>query len=314
MLLKTERLNEKEVFRAAHLLKAGELVAFPTETVYGLGAPLFNVDAIERIFVAKGRPRDNPLIVHLSDVTQATKVAEELLASFFKLAAAFWPGPLTLIVKKRAVIPSIVSAGLETIALRLPAHSLAQRLIEEVGEPLVAPSANLSGKPSSTTAEHVIEDFEGKIAAVLDGGACQVGIESTVIDLRDEKRPVLLRPGSITQQEIETILGYGIALFDGSKPSPSPGMRYRHYAPKAKVHLFSELRDLLQHLRSNPETKRLILSEEELEGALPLSSKTLYHHLRLSDAKGCAEVLVLCDEKIAKDMALMDRLSRAAKS
>ena len=308
--MKTELLVQNSIFRAAALLKAGEIVAFPTETVYGLGAPLFNREAIEKIFIAKGRPRDNPLIVHLAHIEQAEEIAINIPSSFYILAKAFWPGPLTLIVTKHPNVPSTVSAGLETIALRLPAHPIARSLIEEVGEPLVAPSANLSGKPSSTTAGHVMEDFEGKIAAVLDGGACQIGIESTVLDLREEKRPTLLRPGSITREEIEAVLGYEVALFskETSTPCPSPGMRYRHYAPKATVLLFSHLEELLGHVQLKPYGKCLVLSKQKLEGAfdwMPLSTQMLYHSLRLSDAKGCSEILVLSDEE---DVALMDRL------
>ena len=299
-------LSSNEILRAAVLLRRGELVAFPTETVYGLGAPLFHREAIEKIFIAKGRPRDNPLIVHLADMTQAEAIAEEIPDTFFKLAKVFWPGPLTLIVKRGSVVPLIVSAGLESIALRLPAHPIARSLIEAVGEPLVAPSANLSGKPSSTTAQHVIDDFNGKIAAVLDGGPCSLGIESTVLDLREE--PILLRPGSITREQIEAVLGSALSQHS-SGPCPSPGMRYRHYAPKAKVLLFSHLEELLHHKQLHPQTKRLVLSNQT--GDLPLSAQTLYQNLRLADARECAEILVLCD---SLDAALMGRLTRAAMS
>ena len=207
----TERLSPDQLQRAADLLKAGHLVAFPTETVYGLGAPIFSPEAIQSIFKVKGRPADNPLIAHVSSVEQVSRIALEIPEAFYRLAEVFFPGPLTVVLKRRPDVPSIVSAGLETIAVRMPSHPIALKLISLVDEPLVAPSANLSGMPSSTQAEHVLDDFDGKIAAVVDGGKTEIGIESTVINLLGET-PILLRPGSISKEALEKVLGYPIFL------------------------------------------------------------------------------------------------------
>ncbi len=195
---------------SAELIKSGELVAFPTETVYGLGASVFNPKAIEQIFQVKGRPQDNPLIVHISSLQQLELIVEELPKEFEVLAESFFPGPLTLILPKKESVPSIVSANLPTIGVRMPAHPIAQLLIEGVGVPLVAPSANLSGKPSSTTAQHVRDDFGDRIKSILDGGPCEYGIESTVLTLHP--KPTILRPGQITQAQLEEVLKVPVTL------------------------------------------------------------------------------------------------------
>ncbi len=207
----TKRITEAECLEAALWLKDGHIVAFPTETVYGLGACAFNDQAIKRIFTAKNRPQDNPLIVHITDDAQLKRVTMSIPKSFYRLRDLFWPGPLTCILQGHPDLPRCVSAGLNTVAVRMPAHPTAQKLINLVGEPLVAPSANLSGKPSATTADHVLEDFSGKIPFIIDGGQCSLGIESTVISLIEDK-PYLLRPGSITIQALEHALGRQVHL------------------------------------------------------------------------------------------------------
>jgi L-threonylcarbamoyladenylate synthase len=203
--METQLLGPKDIAKAALLLKEGYLVAFPTETVYGLGAPIFNEKLVAQIFASKGRPADNPLIAHISDLSQILEIACEIPPFFDQLTKEFFPGPLTLILKRHPRVPAIVSGGLDTIAVRMPDHALAQALITAVGQPLVAPSANLSGRPSSTEASHVLHDFSGSIAAVIDGGPTKHGMESTVLSLLKEK-PVLLRPGALSLADIEAVL------------------------------------------------------------------------------------------------------------
>ncbi len=238
--LLTPETDENAVKTAAELIRAGEVVGMPTETVYGLAANALNGEAVKKIFLAKGRPQDNPLIVHIADFDQIYDLCPAVPPQAKLLADAFWPGPLTMIVPKGDCIPDEVSCGLDTVGIRLPSHPMARALIRESGVPLAAPSANTSGRPSTTTAAHVMHDMDGKIAAVLDGGACGVGVESTVITLALE-RPRLLRPGGITLEQLRSVLGevdVDRALYekigDDVKVS-APGMKYRHYAPKAPV-------------------------------------------------------------------------------
>ncbi len=314
----TELLKPDEIHRASELLKEGKLVAFPTETVYGLGAPIFNPEAVQSIFTAKGRPSDNPLIAHIHHLDQLKEIAQEIPEIFYRLAHVFFPGPLAIVLKKRSSVPSVASAGLDSIAVRMPSHFIASKLLESVGEPLVAPSANLSGKPSSTQAKHVLDDFNGKIAAVIDGGKTDVGIESTVISLLGSV-PVLLRPGSICQEEIETVLGSAIETASALHTGPvlSPGLKYRHYAPHTPVKLFDDLSCLNTYLSQQPSTHRMLLSRLPvpiscLVDHFILSSRDLYSQLRYADQKNYSEILILCDEEIQKDAGLMNRLTRCA--
>jgi L-threonylcarbamoyladenylate synthase len=314
----THLLDEHELERAAELLKIGEVVAFPTETVYGLGARIFSEQAALKIFAAKGRPRDNPLIAHVSSLEQIDRITSHLPPYFEKLYDAFFPGPLTVVVARSKLVPSAVCANLDSIALRMPSHPLAKALIDLVGEPIVAPSANISGRPSSTHFSHVMDDFTGKIAAVIKGGSSQIGLESTVISLLGEK-PVLMRPGFITKKQLEQVLGCSVLIgCSQSKEAPiSPGMKYRHYAPKANVRLFEEKGTLISYLQSCLSQKSLILSStpfsiRQADEHRILSAKTLYEALRYSDHKGFDQVLVLLDEEILSDDALMNRLLKAS--
>ncbi len=232
--------NEKDLELAATLLQRGELVAIPTETVYGLAADALNGAAVSAIFVAKGRPADNPLIVHIVDSDELPSLVAEIPEQAIALSKAYWPGPLTMIFKKSDRIPDEVSAGLATVAIRMPAHPVAQRLIKLSGCPLAAPSANRSGIPSPTDACRVAEDMDGRIAAIVDGGDCAVGVESTVIDVSGEQVR-LLRPGAVTVEMLESVVGeiqiddaVLNQLAEGAKAA-SPGMKYKHYAPSARV-------------------------------------------------------------------------------
>ena len=240
--MKTQVLDKTQTDIAAEILKNGGVVGIPTETVYGLAADALNGKAVAKIFKAKGRPADNPLIVHIAEISdiEAFGLVRELPKSAKKLAGEFWPGPLTMIMKRTDVIPREVSAGLDTVAIRLPSHPLAREIIKLAGTPLAAPSANLSGSPSPTTARHVLNDMDGKIDAVLDGGQSEVGVESTVITLAGET-PRLLRPGGITVEQLREVLGEVEVddavlhrLADGAEAA-SPGMKYKHYAPRADV-------------------------------------------------------------------------------
>ncbi len=234
--------SQQDIATAAAVLRDGGLVAMPTETVYGLAANALDGNAVRRIFEAKGRPMDNPLIVHIAEIADIERLGlvREFPETARKLAEAFWPGPLTIIMDKGSVIPDEVSAGLSTVAIRLPSHPDARRLIRESGLPLAAPSANTSGKPSPTTAQHVIDDMDGRIEAVIDGGACDVGVESTVITVATDI-PRILRPGIITREEIEAVIGdvevdkAVLNKLENNERASSPGMKYKHYAPRATV-------------------------------------------------------------------------------
>lgn len=296
------RLSPDQIALAAEYLQKGELVAFPTETVYGLGAPIFNPEAIAKIYHAKGRPSDNPLIAHISSLDQIHQIARDISSEFFLLAKAFFPGPLTVVLKKHPAVPSIVSGGLDTIAVRMPSHPIAQQLITVVGQPIVAPSANLSGKPSSTTAEHVINDFEGKIQAVIDGGATEHGIESTVISLVAE--PCLLRLGAIPKAQIEQVLRMPLREATQASQLSSPGTRYRHYAPEARIKLFESQHDMEAYLRDQPNLRRLINPK--------ITLANLYAVLRQADEEKYEEIVLFCHSEIRLNEALVDRLLKAS--
>lgn len=225
--------------RAGAILRAGGLVAFPTETVYGLGADGLNEEAARKIYAAKGRPSDNPLIVHIADTEALNEIVQEIPKTAEKLAEAFWPGPLTMIFRKKENVPLGTTGGLSTVAVRMPSDEIARELIRQGGGYIAAPSANVSGRPSPTTAQHVYEDLNGRIPMILDGGPVPIGLESTIIDLTEEC-PVILRPGYITLSMIREVIGevqvdQGLIEENASVRPKAPGMKYRHYAPKAEL-------------------------------------------------------------------------------
>ena len=237
----TRILSASEVSEAAEILRNGGTVAFPTETVYGLGANALSETAVKKIFKAKGRPSDNPLIVHIADIEAVERLAEEVPPAARLLMKEFWSGPLTIILKRKSVVPDVVTAGLDTVGIRMPSEPLARELIRLAGVPVAAPSANISGRPSPTTAAHVIDDMDGRADAILCGGDCGVGVESTVIDMSADV-PTILRPGGISASRIEAVIGEvrsGRGLSESEAPK-SPGMKYRHYAPRARVVIYGD--------------------------------------------------------------------------
>lgn len=234
--IKVDPLNPDEgaLLEAAECIKRGGLVAFPTETVYGLGADSFNPDGVRKIYEANGRPSDNPLISHISSMDDVNKLAREVPLDAKKLMEAFWGGPLTVILKRRDNVPAIISAGLDTVSIRMPSHSVANALIRLSGTAIAAPSANLSGSPSPTTFEHCKADMDGRCDIIIDGGSCDIGVESTVVDMTGDV-PVILRPGAVTLEDIIEVCGKGIFGGEYADAPKCPGMKYTHYSPKAEV-------------------------------------------------------------------------------
>lgn len=226
---------------AAAILRRGGLLGIPTETVYGLGADALNEDAVVRIFLAKGRPQDNPLIIHVPDASWLEQYCRDVPPEAYRLAERFWPGPLTMILPRRDIVPLQTTGGLETVGVRCPDHPVTLAIIRAAGVPIAAPSANLSGRPSPTTAQHVKADLEGRIDLILDGGPCRVGLESTVLSLCGT--PTILRPGGVTREMLEAVMGSVqvssavLAPLKGDGAAPSPGMKYKHYAPNAQVRI-----------------------------------------------------------------------------
>ena len=296
---------------AAEILKGGGLVAFPTETVYGLGADASNKDAVMAVFEAKSRPAKNPLIVHVSDLRAAERLAQ-FGVNAASLAQAFWPGPLTLVLPKdeSAKLPAEVSAGRPSIALRMPAHPVAQMLLQRVERPLAAPSANRSGKISPTKAEHVMEELEGRIDAVIDGGACEVGLESTIVGLVGE--PALLRPGGLPAHAIEECLNVSLARSDEDQNAPeAPGMLASHYAPNSAVRLnATSARDDEVYLgfgRVADATLNLSPTGDFTEAAA-----NLFAYLRELDDMEASAIAVSPIPELGLGIAINDRLRRAA--
>lgn len=336
--MKTERLGigKEDLVRAAALLRQGEVVALPTETVYGLGANALNVQAVRKIFAAKGRPQDNPLIVHISNLSQLPQLAREIPPLASTLARQFWPGPLTMVLKKSQAIPDEVSAGLDTVAIRFPAHPVAREIIELAAVPIAAPSANASGRPSTTTAKHVLEDLDGKVAAVVDGGSCGVGVESTVVDVTGDKLR-LLRPGGITLEQLTAAAGPVEVdaalrrLLDQNETPRSPGMKYKHYAPRAPVTaVCGTSRQSYAYLCRHAQAGQGLLCFSEWEEALrqqfpgcvvisygpgddhAVQAQRLFDALRQFDETEVASILAQCPQEDGLGLAVANRLKKAA--
>ena len=302
--LEHQLIDDELIAAAAALIRAGELVAFPTETVYGLGANALDAAAVERIYAAKGRPHSSPLIVHCADVAMAQSLAAFWPEAAAALAARFWPGPLTLVVKKTAAIPDAVTAGLPTVGLRVPDHPVALALIRAAGVPIAAPSANEFMQLSPTTAEHVRRGLGNRVACVLDGGPSRVGIESTVLSLAGET-PVLLRPGMVSLAELEAVLGPVSALGSFSPEAhPAPGMHDRHYSPRAPLFLF-------RHAFAR-DGRGVVLPLAELGLEPSAYARRLYAALHEADEQGAEWIAVEEPPDAPAWAGVRDRLRRAA--
>ena len=317
---------------AADIIKNGGLVAIPTETVYGLGANGLDPEAVAKIFIAKGRPQDNPLILHVAEVCEIEKLCHSIPAAAYRLAEKFWPGPLTMVLPARPSVPKCTTAGLPTVAVRCPDNAVTREIIRLSGCPIAAPSANISGKPSTTTAEHVIHDHNGKIEAVVDGGPCRVGVESTIVDLTEE-RPRLLRPGGITPEQLLEVLGDLVvdkavtAQIDKDAVVKAPGMKYRHYAPDCQVVIVSGSREKAAayiHAHYEP-GDRVLCFEEELplyancdplsygkESDVDTLSAGLFAALRVLDDPNVKLVFARCPVGGGVAYAVQNRLKKAA--
>lgn len=325
------KADETGIAAAGGLLAAGELVAIPTETVYGLAADALNGAAVANIFDAKGRPGDNPLIIHIADIADWAPLVTRIPEKAKALADAFWPGPLTVILPAAPCVPKEVTAGLSTVAVRLPSHPVARAVIRAAGCPLAAPSANRSGAPSPTTAARVMEDMDGRIAAVVDGGECAVGVESTVVDLSGDT-PRLLRPGGVTPSQLKAVLGELIidpavtAQLEKGAKAASPGMKYKHYAPKAKVILVkadAERFAAFVNARKQEEPVALCFDGEETALEVPTvcyggrhdpaaQARRVFDALRQLDDRGATVVYAACPDKEGVGLAVYNRLLRAA--
>jgi len=298
---------------ASALLREGMVVAIPTETVYGLAAIITNDDAIRRIFLAKGRPSDNPLIVHVATMADVASIAM-VSALAQRLMDAFFPGALTLVLPKLSHVSDLVTAGLNTVAVRMPDLALTRAIIAAAGAPVAAPSANRSGRPSPTMAEHVIDDLDGAIAAVIDAGSCRDGLESTVVRIVDEQL-FLLRPGNVRRDDIERAVGVRVRDVPATADlRHSPGTRYRHYAPAAQVVLVRSVEEAAR-MRDASHDRVLLLAPSDLAIGIPwrpLSSASLYAELRRADTLHVKKIIVHCDEQVQANEALMNRLQKAA--
>lgn len=311
--------EEESYAQAVDILRAGGVVAFPTETVYGLGADATNAEAVSRIFEAKGRPADNPLIVHVDSKEAALGYVQEVSHKALQCMDAFWPGALTLIMQAQpAAFAKNVTADLQTVGIRVPNHPVALSLLRKLQLPLAAPSANTSGKPSPTLAEHVYHDMDGKIPLILDGGATEIGIESTVLDMTSEP-PVILRPGKVSKEQIERVIGT-VRTSTGNKNNvpKSPGMKYMHYAPTAPLYLIENEEGLIEKAIDYVQDKGksvAVISKTEYPTAdfnFPLSMESLYASLRKCDSTDADLILASVEPGMQNNDALMNRLEKAA--
>ena len=328
----TQRLTENDIEKAAAVLRRGGLLGIPTETVYGLGANGLDPEAVGHIFAAKGRPQDNPLILHIPGADWLERYCTDIPAAAYQLAERFWPGPMTMILKRRDNVPDAVTAGLDTVGMRCPAHGGCRAIIAAADVPVAAPSGNTSGRPSPTTAGHMLEDMDGKIDAIVDGGACGVGVESTIIDLTCTP-PRLLRPGGVTLEQLESVLGEVAVdaaihrqMGEGEKPR-APGMKYRHYAPRAPVTV----------VKGAPEAAARYIAQHAAEGCGVIcfdeyadlfpgrvvtrlgseadpaeQARHVFDDLRFYDGTEVTEIWAQCPRETGVGLAVANRLNKAA--
>ncbi len=334
-------ITEENIARAASILRAGGLVAFPTETVYGLGADALNADAVGRVYAAKGRPSDNPMIVHIADPEDLAKLTPAVTEEMRTLAAAFWPGPMTMIVPRVPEVPDTTTGGLSTVGVRLPSDETARALIRAAGCPVAAPSANLSGRPSPTTAAHVVHDLDGRVDAILMGGDCDFGIESSVIDMTGEV-PTVLRPGVITREMFAKALGAEVLLdpslnrrparildpAKGAQEDPdfkpkSPGMKYKHYAPKAAMTVYEGAPEAVRTAMEAEAARLRALGQRVVvldflaesataeEGELA-AAHDLFAALRAADEEGADAILAAALPEEGVGFSVMNRMLKSA--
>ena len=335
------KINEKRpnrviISKASKLICSGEIIAFPTETVYGLGANALDPSAVSKIFEIKGRPSDNPLIIHIADMKTLRTLVSQIPNRANIIIKKFWPGPITLVLKKSKIVPKITTGGLSTVAVRMPRNNVALALVRKSGLPIAAPSANISGRPSPTTATHVKDDLDGKIKLILDGGSTKIGIESTVIDMT-QSTPIILRPGGISKESIENEIGK--VLFHNSligfekkkiKVYRSPGMKYQHYSPKAHVMLVegpendakSKIIQLTEKLEAEGKkvsimsaSKSLKVNSEKIQymgRSLEIIARNLFANLRQADKNDIDVIIVQGIQYDKIGFAIMNRLKKAA--
>lgn len=331
--LTADEAENNRIFAAGgEIIRRGGLVAFPTETVYGLGANALDSEASAKIYAAKGRPSDNPLIIHLARVTDAEKYCH-VPKLFYRLAEAFMPGPLTVVMDKRDIVPKSVTGGLDTVAVRVPSCEAAARLIEAAGVPIAAPSANLSGKPSPTLAEHVIEDMSGRVDMIIDGGSCDIGLESTIVKLQGDEM-ILLRPGGVSLEMLQAIGDVIVdkavvgSLEDGERPM-APGMKYRHYAPDTKIVLLDGTDgEIYAYIKEKSKSMKVgaMVFEDEISkySGLPITllslgkhnknseAHSLFARLRETDRLGCDIFYIKVPDKSGMGLAIYNRMLKAA--
>lgn len=315
--------TNEEIEEGAKILKNGGLVAFPTETVYGLGADALNPEAVGKVYSAKGRPSDNPMIVHIAGMEDLSKLTDRISRDMEILAEKFWPGPLTMVCHAKNIVPKVTTGGLDTVAVRFPSDPIALSLISKSTCPIAAPSANLSGKPSPTKVSHVIDDLYGRVDAIIEGKDCQVGIESTVLDMTEEI-PMILRPGIVTEKEISEALNKEVRIDPGLREGvkgefkpKAPGMKYKHYAPKAEMVIYRGDREKVSLAMAEEKMKRIkngqkieiiIFDETEPEKA----AHEFFSRLRDCDKKGVDVILAAALKEEGVGMAVMNRMFKSA--
>jgi len=298
---------------ASAIIRSGGIVAFPTETVYGLGADVFNEEAVAKIFEAKERPQDNPLIAHVADLGQIEMLAKDIPAFAVMLIERFFPGPLTLVLNKRSEVPMLVTAGLDSVGVRMPRHELASEFIRACGTPVVAPSANLSGRPSPTTWQAVVEDLNGRIDCILQGEATEIGLESTVVDCTGEQ-PVILRQGSVSLEDLRAVVSETVKTAEGSEDErKSPGLRHKHYSPRASVRVVEMVDDMLAdgaYIGIDAPDVQLVFTKVVSDAEA--YAHELFEFFRECDRRGITTIYCQTVAEEGIGAALMDRIRRAA--
>ena len=330
--MNTKILTKNDIEEAAAILRAGGLVGIPTETVYGLGANGLDPEAVKHIFLAKGRPQDNPLILHVPSADWLERYCEDIPQAAYDLAEQFWPGPLTMILPRKPIVPDEVTAGLDTVGMRCPDHPVTRAIIAAAGVPVAAPSGNASGRPSPTTAAHMLEDMDGRIDAIVDGGPCAVGVESTIVDLTVTP-PRLLRPGGITLEALREVLGEVAVdtavvrlMGEGEKPR-APGMKYRHYAPKAPVTVVTgEPERSAAYIAAKIGAEDGVICFDEFTGMFPgrtveplgpaadkgEQARRVFDALRAFDSTAAPAIWAQCPDPSGLGLAVSNRLNKAA--